>query len=128
MLDKDTLTDRAHVLLSTAIESGIAYWCLIERYDWKDDAKGRLRVAPVKGWEQNDQPIADFDGKEPQFTVGARQIVQALKRMRDDKCKTPVPAHWRKFAASFLVADTDYDAIGADVVFQYAALNDLVYG
>ncbi len=49
---------------------------------------------------------------------------------RDDEgFNRPVPTHLRKLAAGLLIdPDYDYDSSDADCIFQYAALNDLVYG
>lgn len=126
--------DLAHSILSTAVESGIGYWCLLKSYDWSNvviEGKERLRVSPLQGWEQEDRDKNDkaFKGA-PQFKLSAEDLVAALGRLVGD---AKMPAHWRSLALQILTStperdDVDYDAESADVFVQYAVLGQITYG
>ena len=122
---QDKRLAKAHSLLSTAVESGIAYWVeLADEFRWEDDVDGDIVVSPITILKCWDEP--DDERSYRNRPISAESIVTALKTLSED---AKMPTHLRTMAFGVLNdEDYDYDACDADVIFQYALFGEVIFG
>lgn len=99
--------ETAKDLMSTAIESGIAYWVNEEC----------SKVSVIRKGEGDNWYYARVN-----FTYGGKKYNVTLAGMREmaDKFSTRYP--------HLPITSMDHDSISADAFFQYCAFQDIVFG
>jgi hypothetical protein len=103
-------------VIVTAVEGGINYWARCKDYRWQD-ASGTENAASV---------AVRVDGEWK--TITTREIASAFSKLSKGEVLPRQNAYWRKAYRDVATGDWDYDAADADVIFQIAALDDVVYG
>lgn len=109
-------------VLSTASEGGSNYWCSFKRSGTTLDAAGNVTAL---AWVE-DQASS---GEEPKRGVmtPAKLLAAAPLALADPKLQNDY-ARGAIADLIFRPADIDYDASVADLLFQYAAFGEVVYG
>lgn len=125
-------------LITTALEGGSNYWYLLNREATDKIRKYKGRYVPeihgdneisffktlteaflVAVMEGEVIPIHDAEDEDEKIgEVSIASIKKGLEKMQADK----------RTELNYLLGGEDYDAGDADVVFQYIALGELVYG
>lgn len=99
MLSKDMAKD----ILSTAIESGIAYWM-------NEDSEN----VSLKRDTDLEYKSISFDLEKKHYEITPASLIKVAKEFAEKYPHLPV--------------DDNYDACSADALFQYAAFNEIIYG
>lgn len=109
----------------TAMEGGSNYWLYINRNDIRDNAiEGKstaesLLEAVLNGKEIN---VYDVNGDDLDEPIGKLSAMDMSKRI------TNLMQSESYGYALYNMMNGDYDANDADIVFQYLALGEVVYG
>lgn len=118
---KPLTTEQAQAILSTAIESGIAYWMnedstnvtIIRSKEWQEAIdNGTYDSLPIEQWIYLGVQFT-WEGKDYHVTLEAMQ--EAFPKLNEQ--------------FDYLQIDIDnYDANDADTLFQYTAFGEIIYG
>jgi hypothetical protein len=112
--------------LTTAIEGGIGYWATTDVYHWSEQYPPEVRGATIIDCERVATAVPSPD---VWTVVNLYSLEEAINRLIDFREEVACHDDFRlEIFRAALAGEADFDAGVADIIFQVAALGDVIYG